>query len=275
MTSVRIVRPIIDTPSRMPDARATTAVTAMTVGRIAPRFRRRRKNVTPSSNRVCAMTDDEERQAEDEQHRVGVNQIDPGRETTAGASAPKPTTLPRRSPDATPRSASRQKVATMTQQHPVGQGVLVDLIPERAEEEEAEDGRQDFGGEEPQSADGQSRPDGEQRSGGDERTPAMNHRPWQGDDARTNPFGSRRSWRQRCVLVGIGPNAEGPSQRPKDPRIAAARPMPSSAGVDPRMRARRNAPVKRQAPAKNFQFAWRKRVRAVRPGERHSCGPLR
>ncbi len=36
MTSVRIVSPIIDTPSRMPDATATTAVTAMTVGRITP-----------------------------------------------------------------------------------------------------------------------------------------------------------------------------------------------------------------------------------------------
>ena len=36
MTSVRIVRPIIETPSRIPDAKATTAVTEMTVGRIMP-----------------------------------------------------------------------------------------------------------------------------------------------------------------------------------------------------------------------------------------------
>ncbi len=36
MTSVRIVSPIIETPSRMPDATATTAVTEMTVGRIMP-----------------------------------------------------------------------------------------------------------------------------------------------------------------------------------------------------------------------------------------------
>ena len=75
ITSVRIVSPIIDTPSRMPDANATTAVTAMTVGRIAPRLRRSRKNVIPSSKRVCAMTGDEERQAEDEEHRVRMDEI--------------------------------------------------------------------------------------------------------------------------------------------------------------------------------------------------------
>ena len=32
MTSVRMVRPIIDTPPRMPDVTATAAVTATTVG---------------------------------------------------------------------------------------------------------------------------------------------------------------------------------------------------------------------------------------------------
>jgi len=36
MTSVRIVSPIIETPSRMPEANATTAVTDRIVGRIAP-----------------------------------------------------------------------------------------------------------------------------------------------------------------------------------------------------------------------------------------------
>ena len=36
MTSVRIVSPIIETPSRMPDATATTAVTEMTVGQDQP-----------------------------------------------------------------------------------------------------------------------------------------------------------------------------------------------------------------------------------------------
>ena len=36
MTNVRMVRPIIDTPSRMPEANATTAVTEITVGNIAP-----------------------------------------------------------------------------------------------------------------------------------------------------------------------------------------------------------------------------------------------
>ena len=35
------------------------------------------------------------------------------------------------------------------QQHPVGQRVLVDLVPERAEEEEPEDRREHFGGEQP------------------------------------------------------------------------------------------------------------------------------
>jgi hypothetical protein len=37
MTSVRIVRLMSDTPPRMPDATATAAVTATTVGWIAPR----------------------------------------------------------------------------------------------------------------------------------------------------------------------------------------------------------------------------------------------
>jgi hypothetical protein len=36
MTSVRIVSPIIETPPRTPDTNATTAVTAITVGRIRP-----------------------------------------------------------------------------------------------------------------------------------------------------------------------------------------------------------------------------------------------
>ena len=57
ITSVRIVSPIIETPSRMPEAKATTAVTAMTVGRIAPSYRRNSRNVMPSSSRVCAITE--------------------------------------------------------------------------------------------------------------------------------------------------------------------------------------------------------------------------
>ena len=42
MTSVRIVSPIIETPSSTPEAKATAAVTAMTVGRIRPSYRRSR-----------------------------------------------------------------------------------------------------------------------------------------------------------------------------------------------------------------------------------------
>ena len=57
MTSVRIVSPIIETPPRMPEANATTAVTEMTVGMIMPLYRRRRRKVMPSRTRVCAITD--------------------------------------------------------------------------------------------------------------------------------------------------------------------------------------------------------------------------
>ena len=57
ITSVRIVSPIIETPSRIPETKATTAVTDTTVGRMAPSNRRNRNSVTPSSIRVCAMTE--------------------------------------------------------------------------------------------------------------------------------------------------------------------------------------------------------------------------
>ena len=90
MTSVRIVSPIIDTPSRMPDAKATTAVTEMTVGRITPRLRRSRKNVIAFEQARLRDDRHEERQAEDEQHRVGVDQIVEAAERQQVLTAPTP-----------------------------------------------------------------------------------------------------------------------------------------------------------------------------------------
>jgi len=57
ITSVRMVSPIMETPSKIPDATATKAVTEITVGIIAPSLRRRSANVIPSRMRVCAITD--------------------------------------------------------------------------------------------------------------------------------------------------------------------------------------------------------------------------
>ena len=108
MTSVRMVRPIIETPSRMPEEKATTAVTAITVGRIAPPLRRSRKNVTPSSIARLRDDGDEERQAEDKQHRVGVDQLVEAVERQHVLLHPRPPALPRRSAGAIPTFRCRR-----------------------------------------------------------------------------------------------------------------------------------------------------------------------
>ena len=151
ITSVRIVSPIIETPSRMPDATATTAVTDDD-GRQdrARRLRRSRKNVMPSSMPRLRDDRDEERQAEDEEHRVGVNRARPGRETTAGAARIQATIPGRQSRCASSDVGSPQNVATMTSEHPVGERVLVDLVPERSEDEQPEDGREHFRRQQPE-----------------------------------------------------------------------------------------------------------------------------
>ena len=75
MTSVRIVRPIIETPPRMPDATATTAVTAMTVGRIGAVVASQQEERDAFEQPRLRDDRHEQRQAEDEEHRVGVDQI--------------------------------------------------------------------------------------------------------------------------------------------------------------------------------------------------------
>ena len=91
MTSVRMVRPIVDTPSRIPEATATTAVTETTVGKDGTA-------VTPKEEEGDAFEQprlgddrDEQRQTEDEQHRVGIDQLVEafeGKEMMAGPSVP-------------------------------------------------------------------------------------------------------------------------------------------------------------------------------------------
>ena len=90
----------------------------MTVGRIAPRLRRSRKNVMPSSNARLRNDRHEQRQAEDEEHRIGVDQIVEPRERQQVL----------RDPDAASRCCaistchvdvgSPQNVATMTSSIP-------------------------------------------------------------------------------------------------------------------------------------------------------------
>ena len=127
ITSVRIVRPIIDTPSSTPEATATTAV-------IDDDGRQDRAAVAAQQEERQAfeqarLRDDrhEQRQAEDEEHRVGVNQIVEPVQTTAGAAATqlrqpllRDLGVPRRRRQAAERRDDDE-------QHPVGQRVLVDL----------------------------------------------------------------------------------------------------------------------------------------------------
>ena len=147
ITSVRIVSPIIDTPSRMPDANATTAVTAMTVGRMAPPFRRSRTERDALEHSRLRDDGDEERQAENEQHRVGVDQLVEPVERQHVLPHPRPPAalddlcVPLRGLQPAERGDDDER-------HPVGQRVLVNLVLEGPEDEQPEDGEEDFRGEE-------------------------------------------------------------------------------------------------------------------------------
>jgi hypothetical protein len=55
MTRVRIIRPIMETPSNTPEATATMAVSAATVGTKRPWVWSRTVKLTVSNNRVWAM----------------------------------------------------------------------------------------------------------------------------------------------------------------------------------------------------------------------------
>ena len=199
MTSVRIVSPIIETPSRMPDAKATTAVTEMTVGRIMPRLRRSRKNVDAFEQSRLGDDRHEERQAEDEQHRVGVDQVVEAVERQQVAAAPRHHPPRGNLGMPAPRWPVRQNVATMIEQHPVGEGVLVDLVPERAEQEEAENGDEHLHREQPErkcrDTTGQQAPPAPARS--QQETRARQHhdggrRLRRGDVAQVSLLGGQR-----------------------------------------------------------------------------------
>ena len=174
MTSVRIVSPIIDTPSRMPEANATTAVTETTVGRIAPPLRRSRKNVMPSSIRVCAITDTKNVRPENEEHRVGVDQIVEPAERQQMLPRPAP---PAGFGDLRVPLGRRQAAECRDddQQHPVGQRVLVDLVFERAEDEQPEDGGKHFCGQ--QGDRKRRRPSHHRRAPATNAQPRTNFRP--------------------------------------------------------------------------------------------------
>ena len=118
MTSVRMVSPIIETPSRMPEAKATTAVTAMTVGRIAPLVAPQQEERDAFEQPRLGDDRHEEGQAEDEQHRVGVNQIVEAGERQQVLAAPRATS-PRSAISTCHADVGRpQNVATMTSSMP-------------------------------------------------------------------------------------------------------------------------------------------------------------
>ena len=149
MTSVRMVSPIIETPSRMPDAKATTAVTDMTVGRITPVVAAEQEEGDAFEQPRLRDDRDEERQAEDEQHRVGVDQIVEAAERQQVLPDPGAPAVLR---DLDVPRGGRQPAERRDddEQHAVGQRILVDLIPEGAEEEEPEDRRQHLGRQQPE-----------------------------------------------------------------------------------------------------------------------------
>ena len=146
ITSVRIVSPIIDTPSRMPDANATTAVTAITVGRIAPPLRRSRKNVTPSSMRVCAMTATKNvRPRMKSIVSAWISSSSPWNDSTCSrvhAHQPASATWRCHSDVSRPTEGGDDD-----ERHAVGQRVLVNLVFEGAEDEQAEDRGEQLRGE--------------------------------------------------------------------------------------------------------------------------------
>ncbi len=92
---------------------------------------------------------DEQRQPEDEQHRVGVHEVvqaAEGQDMQPQPARPPETgqlDMPRRGTQSAERSDDDEE-------HPVGQRILVDLISERAEDEQRQDRRQDLGAQQPQ-----------------------------------------------------------------------------------------------------------------------------
>ena len=192
MTSVRIVSPIIDTPSSTPDANGDDR-RHRDDGRQDPAV------VAPQQEERDAfeharLRDDrhEQRQAEDEQHRVGVNQIVEAAETTAGAAATQNAQPRSRDLDVPRRRRQPAERRDDDEQHPVGQRVLVDLVAEGSEDEQSEDRREHFGGQQPE----RERRDAARRAGWRRRrrrSPPTNHRP-----GSMTTAGGRR-WRRRSV----------------------------------------------------------------------------
>ena len=92
---------------------------------------------------------DEKRQAQDEEHRVGVNQIVEAAEREQMVADPgAPATL---HDLGMPRGGRKPRErGDDDEQHAVGQGILVDLKAEGAEQEQAEDCQEHFGAEEPE-----------------------------------------------------------------------------------------------------------------------------
>ncbi len=85
----------------------------------------------------------EERQAEDEEHRVGMDEcVEPAERQEVGLRPPPPAV--RRDFGMPGRTRQADKRRDDDEQHPVGERVLVDLVLERSEQEEPEDGRQDL-----------------------------------------------------------------------------------------------------------------------------------
>ena len=141
---------------------------------------------------------DEERQAEDEEHRVGVNQLIEAAIRQEVRARPHPPTrfgnlgVPlRRSEPAEGRHDH--------QQHSVGQGVLVQLVFEGTEQEQREDGREHFDRQQPHRK--RRDPSGCQDHGGNER--AAEHEPAAGqhDDRWLNrgDVGGGMSEASACV----------------------------------------------------------------------------
>ena len=94
---------------------------------------------------------DEERQAEDEEHRVGMNQVVEAPIRQEMLARPRPPSgvgdlaMPFRGREAAEGRRDHQH-------HAVGERVLVHLIAERAEQEQAEDGREHFHRQQPRPA---------------------------------------------------------------------------------------------------------------------------
>ena len=90
-----------------------------------------------------------ERQAQDEQHRVGVNQVVESVKRQQVRGNPDAPPLPR--DFGVPRG--RRKPAERRdddEEHPVGQRVLVNLVPEGSEDEQPQDGGQHLGRQQPE-----------------------------------------------------------------------------------------------------------------------------